>query len=180
MGVPRSQSPALLIVAVFSRHEAALDWARARLEERFGPVGLASDPYDFNQTSYYEATMGADLRKLFLAFKRLVPADTLPDAKLATNVIEEELIASARFPEARPLNLDPGFLTLGKFMLATTKDQQHRIYLRDSIFAEVTLRFQNKSYEPWPWTYADYREEFVIAFLNEARAYFRRLLKAGV
>ena len=33
-------------------------------------------------------------------------------------------------------------MTLGKFMLATTKDQAHRIDLRDGIYAEVTLRFQ--------------------------------------
>jgi hypothetical protein len=60
--------------------------------------------------------------------------------------------------------------------LATTKDQAHRIYLRDGIFAEVTLRFQAGAFEPWPWTYADYREDFVREFLREARTYYRSRL----
>ena len=55
--------------------------------------------------------------------------------------------------------LHPGVLALGKFLLATTKDQAHRVYLRDGIFAEVTLRFQDGAFRPWPWTYADYREQ---------------------
>src|SRR5581483_1463708 len=84
-----------------------------------------------------------------------------------------------RYPEARPLNLDPGLLSLGKFLLATTKDQAHRIYLRDGIFAEVTLRFEARSFEPWPWTYADYCLPSVREFLNRARDCYRRQLKTA-
>ena len=69
-------------------------------------------------------------------------------------------------------------MTLGKFLLATTKDQSHRIYLRDGIFAEVTLRFQAGAYEPWPWTYADYREEALRARLKEFRDYYKERLAA--
>jgi len=83
--------------------------------------------------------------------------------------LEQTLAASGRFPEARPLNLDPGLVQLGKFLLASTKDQGHRIFLRDGIFAEVTLRFHAGAFEPWPWTYADYREPEVLRFLGEAR-----------
>ena len=61
------------------------------------------------------------------------------------------MAATGSHAEPRPLNLDPGLLTLGKFMLATTKDQGHRIYLRDGIFAEVTLHYQAGTWEPWPW-----------------------------
>ena len=68
-------------------------------------------------------------------------------------------------------------LSLGKFLLATTKDQAHRVYLRDGIFAEVTLRFEAGAFEPWPWTYADYREPFVRDFLRQARDYYRGRLR---
>jgi hypothetical protein len=74
------------------------------------------------------------------------------------------------------LNLDPGLLSLGKFMLATTKDQAHRIYLRDGIFAEVTLHYHAGAFEAWPWTYADYQLPFVREFLGCARDYYRRRL----
>jgi hypothetical protein len=164
----------LLIVAAFSRHPEAIQWGRSQLERIWGPVALVSDPFVFNQTTYYQATMGADLRKQFFAFRDLVSPDCLPTAKLQTNALERELGASGAYPEARPLNLDPGLLTLGKFLLATTKDQSHRIYLRDGIFAEVTLRYTAGAWEPWPWTYADYREAGVRTFLQEAREYCRR------
>jgi hypothetical protein len=168
--------PALLVVAQFSRHAEALAWSRRRLESLYGPVRLAGDPYPFSHTSYYAPTMGAELLKQMLAFERLVAPDVLPDVKRATNALEAELAASGTYPEARPLNLDPGLLTLGKFLLATTKDQAHRVYLRDGIFAEVTLRYHAEAFEPWPWTYADYREPAYHEFLMKSRDFFRTQL----
>jgi hypothetical protein len=176
MANPRPPAPQLLVVAVFSRHAAAFDWARERLQQAFGPVGLASGSFVFNQTTYYTATMGPDLRKLFLAFRDLVAPDCLPGVKQRTNELERELAVAGAYPEARPLNLDPGLLSLGKFVLATTKDQAHRLYLRDGIFAEVTLRYEAGAFEPWPWTYADYRQECVRAFLQAARDYYKERL----
>jgi hypothetical protein len=176
MADPHPADPVLLIVAAFSRHPEALVWARERLEKRFGPVGLASEPFDFTQTEYYARTMGVGLRKLLFAFRDLIAPDRLAEIKLITNGFERELAAAGSWPEPRPLNLDPGILTLGKFHLATTKDQGHRVYLRDGIFAEVTLRFHAGTFEPWPWTYADYRLPAVIAFLNDVRDWYRRQL----
>lgn len=176
MAEPRPVVPALLVVAAFSRHEQALAWGRSRLEACFGPVALASTPFRFDQTTYYQASMGADLRKQLLAFDTLVAQDRLAEIKLRGNALEQELAATGGYPEARPLNLDPGLLVLGKLMLATTKDQAHRIYLRDGVFAEVTLRYRAGAFEPWPWTYADYRLSCVHDFLHEARAFYRRRL----
>jgi hypothetical protein len=177
MAEPNPPVPVLLVVAVFSRHPAASAWARERLEAAFGPVALASPEYDFAQTRYYEPTMGPDLRKQFLAFERVVAADCLAEVKQRTNALEQELAGTGLYPEPRPLNLDPGVLGLGKFLLATTKDQAHRVYLRDGIFAEVTLRYHAGAFEPWPWTYADYRLPLVLAFLQEAREFYRRRLQ---
>jgi hypothetical protein len=179
MGAVKLIDPVLLIVAAFSRQERALDWARRRLEENFGPRANPRLVYDFNHTRYYEQTMGAGLRKEFVVFRDLVCADRLADIKGLTNHLEDEAAHGGQFDEPRPLNLDPGVLTLGKFMLATTKDQAHRIYLRDGIFAEVTLRFEAGSYHPWPWTYADYREQAVLEFMKEARDYYRQCLGAS-
>jgi hypothetical protein len=176
MATPRHHPDALLVVAAFSRHDAALVWARARLEAAFGPVALAAEPFAFDQTRYYEPTMGPGLRKTLWAFADLIDPARLPEIKHATNRLEQELAAERTYPEERPLNLDPGYLVLGKFLLATTKDQAHRVYLRDGIFAEVTLQFQAGSFRPWPHTYADYRLEPVIAFLNAAREHYRGLL----
>jgi hypothetical protein len=172
----RPPKPALLVVAAFSRHPEALAWASEQLPMNYGPIALTSEPFSFHHTGYYEESMGANLRKQFFAFERLVTEDCLPEVKHRTNALETALAAEHRFAEERPLNLDPGLLTLGKFLLATTKDQGHRIYLRDHIYAEVTLRYQEGAFHPWPWTYADYREPAVHAFLLTAREYYRRQL----
>jgi hypothetical protein len=177
MAEPRPPQPVLLVVAAFSRHPAALAWGRARLEESYGEIGLASDPYLFDQTTYYESAMGPELRKQFFAFRGLAAPDCLADVKRHTNALERELAVSVSYPEERPLNLDPGILGLGKFLLATTKDQAHRIYLRDGIFAEVTLRYHAGAFEPWPWTYADYRLPRVHEFLLRAREFYRERLR---
>lgn len=176
MGQLRTLDPTLLVAAVFSRHEDALAWAHRELEQLFGAVAFASLPYDFNQTRYYEPAMGTHLRKYLLAFHQLVAPDCLPDVKHRTNQLEQQLADTHVYPEARPLNIDPGLLTLGKFQLATTKDQAHRIYLREGIFAEVTLRFHAGAFEPWIWTYADYRQPCVLDFLRQARDFYRARL----
>jgi hypothetical protein len=176
MADTRTPGPVLLVVAAFSRHAEALDWAQTQLEQAFGVVGLTSVPFVFNQTSYYEATMGPNLSKQFFAFHDLVSPDRLAEIKLHTNALERALAQENRYPEVRPLNLDPGYLVLGKFVLATTKDQAHRVYLRDGIFAEITLHYHAGAWEPWPWTYADYRQPHVRAWLQQAREYYRMRL----
>jgi Domain of unknown function (DUF4416) len=179
MAVPRCPDPVLLIVAAFSRHPLALEWAKERLTACFGPVVWGSLPFEFNQTRYYEPAMGTGLRKQFLVFGNMIQADGLADAKLRTNALESEAARSGDYPDKRPLNLDPGILSLGKFQLATTKDQAHRVYLRDGIFAETTLRYHAGAFEPWEWTYADYRQPIVLAFLREARDLYRGLLRSN-
>jgi hypothetical protein len=174
MADPSLPDPALLVIAIFSRHPEALIWAEDQLIARYGPVGLKSPPFLFNQTAYYEPEMGAGLQKRLLAFKDLIKPEQLARIKLETNRIEQDLAQTDRYPELRPVNIDPGMLVLGKFLLATTKDQAHRIYLRDGVFAEVTLRFEAGKFEPWPWTYADYRQDCVRDFLCEARSFYRK------
>jgi hypothetical protein len=166
----REPTYSLLVIACFSRHHQALEWATQKLTPTYGPIALTSPDFTFHHTKYYDATMGTGLIKRFLVFDAIVPAGCLPDVKRFTIALDKELADSRQFTEARPINLDPGLIQLGKFLLASTKDQAHRIYLADDIFAEVTLRFHAGAFEPWPWTYADYREQTVCEFLNRARA----------
>src|SRR6266702_5324086 len=147
----RQPDPARLVVAVFSRHPEALAWAQQRLREAFGPFERVSPDFDFHHTEYYAASMGIGLKKRLLVFEQLRPSDILPWAKNVTIGMEQELMLEDRFPDERPLNLDPGLLQLGKFLLATTKDQSHRMYLGEGIYGEVTLRFEDKHFECRPW-----------------------------
>jgi Domain of unknown function (DUF4416) len=172
-------SNVLLILAASSRHEAALVWAGERCAKNFGPIVLASEPFDFTETDYYTATMGADLKKQFFAFERLIDSAAPADIKRQTNDWEAEYAQLGVRPEPRPLNLDPGYLTPAKLVLASTKDHAHRIYLRDGIFAEVTLVYRQRKWQPLDWTYPDYRREDYQRFFSECRDWLLNCGKCG-
>src|SRR4029078_12622455 len=101
--------------------------------------------------------MGTDLRKVFFAFESLVDPAELVACKETSNQWETDYQQLARHPEIRPLNLDPGYLTEAKLVLATTKDRDHRLYLDRGIYAENTLYYQRGAWQSRPWTYPDYQ-----------------------
>jgi hypothetical protein len=169
MGVPSLHPPALLIMAVISRHSAALEWAAERARDEWGPLAATSPPFDFVETAYYQATMGRDLKKQFLACSGLVDPSELVEWKLQTNAWEAAYASMAKHGEPRPLNLDPGYLTSAKLVLASTKDHSHRIYLGRGIYAEVTLYFKAGRWQHREWTYPDYRRDDFQAFFTRLR-----------
>ena len=174
MGEIHDPDRVLLIVAVNSRHEAALEWARDRFASSFGDSARVSEPFSFTETDYYATTMGADLKKQFVACESLIDPGRLAAIKRQTNFWEAEYAALARHPEPRPLNLDPGYITPAKLVLASTKDHAHRLYLADGIYAEVTLAYRSKAWRPMEWTYPDYRRGDYQAFFTDCREYLLR------
>ncbi len=175
MGQPLPHSPASLLLAAFSRHDAALNWARRKASDCWGPVDMESPRFAFSETHYYDATMGPGLKKTFFTFRRPFDPAELVDIKLSTNQWEEEYAAAAGHGEPRPLNLDPGYLTLGKLVLASTKDFAHRIYLSRGIYAEVTLQYKHHRWQHHEYTFADYRREDYQQFFSECRERLRNM-----
>lgn len=173
MGDILSHRPVLLILAAFSRHAAALDWARKIAEEAWGPVALVSPRFEHNETRYYEAEMGPGLVKTFFAFEQLVDPASLVERKLQSNAWEDEYRAPAGHAEPRPLNLDPGYLTEAKLVLASTKDRDHRLYLDRGIYAENTLYFTRGAWQTRPWTYPDYQRADYHEFFLNCREFLR-------
>jgi hypothetical protein len=159
----------MLLIAVSSRYAEALDWARERSALHYGPIALESDAFDFTETDYYTATMGTELKKQFLAFERLIDPASLAGIKQTTNQWETDYAALGRYAEPRPLNLDPGYITSAKLVLASTKDHAHRIYLNDGIYAEVTLAYRHRNWQPLEWTYPDYRRDDYREFFTCCR-----------
>jgi hypothetical protein len=170
MGAISPPHPVLLLVAVSSRYEAALDWARERIASEFGMLGAVSEAFAFTETNYYTATMGSDLLKQFVVLAQSIDPGRLPAIKRLTNDWEVEYANQADHPEPRPLNLDSGYLTLAKLVLASTKDHAHRIYLSDGIYAEVTLSYRGKAWQSFDWTYPDYRRADFQQFFTKSRS----------
>ena len=143
------------------------------LEETFSMSEIKSDPYDFSDfTPYYESEMGTDLKKFFIVFSDLEPPELLPGYKISTNQIEIKFINNKK----RHVNIDPGYVSEAKVILATTKNYDHRIYLGQGIFGDLHLKFTNKEFQPQPWTYPDYKQKQVIQFFMDLRQiYFKQL-----
>ena len=138
-----------------------------------GEPDFFSEIIDFNFTDYYEKELGKNLKRQWVAYKNLIMPDFLASLKIKTNEIEEKF----KVANKRRINIDPGILTLNNFILATTKNYAHRIYLRDGIYAEVTLLYQNKKFQNLNWTYPDYQPDFFHHFLLKVRKSYIEDLK---
>jgi hypothetical protein len=170
MARPRAPERVRLFAGLLSNDPDLMRRARQQLTKILGPVDLESDLWPFDQTDYYEPEMGPDLQRRFISFEIPVPPDVLPEIKLATNGLEQQIADEALLPDiARPVNIDPGYIDLTKLVLATTKDRGHRIYLARGIFAEVTLQYTAGNWQALPWTYPDYTSPEYHAFFTRVR-----------
>jgi hypothetical protein len=164
MGCASSFPPERLVLGVLSSPEARgerVGELERELSSRLGPLERGPE-LPFPWSGYYDAEMGGRPARSFIAFARLVDPSTLPEIKTWTNELELRL---ARAEGGRLFNLDPGLLSLTRFVLATTKARPHRIPLGGGIYGELTLMFEAGDYRPLPWTYPDWASEEYRAYL---------------
>jgi hypothetical protein len=117
--------------------------------------------------------MGQPLFRRFVSFENLVDPSLLADIKVDTNSLEEKY---AKQGGSRVINLDPGYLTAAAYILATSKNYAHRIYLGKGVFAQQELIFERKRMMTLEWTYPDYRSfEYQEIFRKIRRRYLDQL-----
>ncbi|MGD9331613.1 MAG: DUF4416 family protein [Desulfobacterales bacterium] len=165
MSDPAPPRPAKLLVGFFLGQQTLAGAVMEGLESHFGPLDLVSPWLPFDYTDYYAREMGTPLYRRIVAFKRLVDQAQLPDIKHLTNAMEADHAAN----DCRAVNIDPGYLLLERLVLATGKNFSHRIYLRRGIYADLTLVYRKGRFESLPWTYPDYADARLQAFLHQVR-----------
>ncbi len=176
MATAREFEKCALVLGILSSLEERHDEIIACLEEHFGPVERQSPVFDFSFTDYYDSEMGGRPVRYLLLFQDLVDPSGLADFKTLTNSLEKRF---AFEDGRRRVNLDPGILSLSNFILATCKDRSHRIPLRDGIYAETTLVYQDRDFQRLPWTYADYSSDEIKAVLRDFREVYKKSLKTA-
>ena len=174
MGTAKEPKPVKLIASIFSANPARIDAAQVAMEERFGPVDFRSDLLPFDHTDFYAPEFGGGIVRRIVAFERLVDPDALPGIKRLTNDLESQLADSGG---NRTVNVDPGYVSEGKMVLATTKDHRHRLYLGEGIYGEVTLYYHQGEFRAWDWTYPDYASPRYRQMFTEIRARYREQLR---
>jgi len=170
MGKIKQHKPVKFFSAVAFNAEIDPEALLSAIEKIFGKIDLRSDIYSFSRfTDYYQKEMGENLKKLFIAFRILKEPEYLVDDKIKSNKLEKDYLQNGQ----RQVNIDPGYLTEAKIILATTKDYSHRIYLGKGIFGDLHLNFENGSFKKQPWTYPDYQQQQIIDFFNSLRMHYR-------
>jgi hypothetical protein len=117
--------------------------------------------------------MGSRLVRRVVVFNTLIRPESLPDVKLFTNDVEDRFAVTGK----RRVNIDPGYISQAHLILATGKGYTHRPYLRDGIYADLTLIYREKSFHSLPWTYPDYAEKHAIDIFNRIRSKYLMQLK---
>jgi hypothetical protein len=174
MGKAKEPKPAKLFMSLIISEASIFHQGMENLRLAFGEIDFVSERLSFNFTDYYTQEMGKGLFRHFVTFKPLIAVPLLSQIKQRTNRLEEKYAT----PDGnRRINMDPGYVCLEHVILATTKGYAHRPYLREGIYADLTLIYRNKSFQPLEWTYPDYRQEEVILLFNQFRKRYAEDLK---
>lgn len=177
MGIIRPPERAILFIAMLSMDERIVRECFLVLIKEFGEVLYETPIFDWNWSDYYKKEMGDSIKRTFIFFKEPIDSSTLAEIKLKTNEIERLFSRTDQGAAMkRRINLDPGYLTLSKVVLASTKNYCHRIYLGRGIYAEVTLYYRDNSFRPHIFTYRDYADPSTISIFNNARHMLRSIL----
>lgn len=179
MGEIVKHKPVMLIAAVTSRYDGALQWATEEATQCWGELCLQSPVFDFTETGFYTETMGTGLKKQFLAFDKLISPGEIAPTKILSNDWEQQYADNSDHAQVRPLNIDPGYISEAKLVLVTTKDRDHRIYLQQGIFAEVTLHFRGGQWTSSRWTYPDYQRDDFQQFFVKCRELLRARIRSS-
>ena len=166
MSILKQPDPAKLIISCFMNDKLHFEKLFSFLNKRFGKPDYISKWIDFDYTSYYFEEMGSPLHRKIVAFESLIDQDMLADIKIKTNEIESFFAKQ----DKRSVNIDPGYLVLSRFVIATGKEYSHRIYIGKKIYADLTLMFsKKKGFTTLDWTYPDYSSENMISILSQIR-----------
>jgi len=175
----RSPIPVKLFIGMLSPEPELFDLCADIACKEYGPIDYQSEIVPWTNSDFYQDEMGPGILRKFIFFERLIDPEDLPSIKINTTIIEKNLAIQTKNNARRRINLDPGYVTEAKVVLATTKDYTHRLYIGKGIYAEVTLRYVNKnrSFAPFDYTYLDYCSETYKTMFNKARDILRTALQ---
>ncbi len=178
MGDAHNPLPVKLFFGMLTPELSLFDTCIDILSSQFGPLDYLSDTWPWDMTDYYRTEMGTGILRRFIFCEQLIDPAVLPAIKQFTNTLENTFVLPGTDTLRRRINIDPGYLTEAKVVLATTKDFSHRVYIGSAIYAEVTLRYslRERLFVPMDYTYPDYRSEKYVMMFNNARELLRKAL----
>lgn len=170
MGEVKKTQAVKFIVGILAIDEDALAKANELIGRQLGPVESQSEAWPFSSTKYYAKEMSETLVRQFVSLAQPTDPVELVKLKLASNSLELTHAQEHGRGQRRAINLDPGYITPAKLILASTKDFSHRVYLERGIFGEVTLQYVHGSWRSFDWSFPDYTEQRYHGFFSQVRS----------
>jgi hypothetical protein len=168
--------PVKYFVAVLYSNAERFDDALRRLVDRWGRVDVTGTERRFDVTDYYEPEMGNPLFRKLASFEKLFDPMLIVDMKLECNDIERQLSVAGK----RTVNLDAGYLDHNKVLLASAKEAGQKVYLGKGIYADLSGRYKGDRYQPFEWSFPDFRDgRYDADLLNMRAAYMLQRRQYG-
>ena len=168
---PETAPKVKLLSGILYSDADCLETAFSLLEEKWGPIDYKSESFPFDITDYYVPEMGSPIYRMFVSFEKLITPDQIAQIKLDSNAIEDQLAVDG----LRKVNLDTGYLDYDKVVLASAKYNGQKIYLEKGIWADLTLHYIKKHFEPYPWSFPDFKS----GLYDDVFLRIRELYKVG-
>lgn len=166
--------PVKLFVAVLGHEDESTARALRMLEIAFGPIDVVGEVHPFDATDYYEREMGKSLSRRLYGFEKLAASESLVAAKLTAVDFERELAREGR----RSVNLDIGYLDHAKVVLASLKGAGQKLHMGLGVWADFVGRWQAGKYQPFEWTFPDFKTGRYDNDLSKLRARLLEQLRA--
>ena len=121
----------------------------------YGSVLISMKEYDFTKfTKFYIEEMGAVIFKKMIVFEKEVSKKDLVKIKEDTTKLEEKYSVDGK----RKINLDPGFISSEKMVLASfKKGTGYKEKISDEVYLHTVLKF--KPLEEFQHTFFDYKQK---------------------
>ncbi len=159
----RKNTEAYLGFALMWREKYFLSLAEDRLKKVYSGFFIQSDPFEPLFSQYYHKEMGSPLYKKFVLTNTIIDKSRIKDIKIDAVSIEDNF----RIDGKRTVNIDPFYMDKDQVVVSTSKYRGNRIYIGDGVFVELELFYHHGSFQPFVWTYTDYKDH--IPFFNNLR-----------
>jgi hypothetical protein len=168
--------PVLRICSCLTADRDLLPEIETELEQAFGGIALRSEPFPFDTSNYYEEELGPELVRYWYAFRELMGPEMLVESRIATGRIEDRHASEGR----RRFNLDPGYLDMGKLVLASLKEAPDKIYISSGVWAHTCLRYRFGAFTAPDHSFPDFQDDRFNAVMLAARGLYKSLLRQSV
>jgi hypothetical protein len=165
--------PVKYFIAILYSDPAAVCNALDSVKAEWGAIDFTGNEHLFDVTDYYVPEMGSPIYRKIVSFETLRSPLFVVDMKLRCN----ELELSIAIDNKRNVNLDAGYLDHNKVLLASAKEAGQKVYLDKGIYADLAGRYKNGKYQPFEWSFPDFKDGRYDSELISIRAKYMKQMK---